>query len=239
MKRLTCENPQTNTERLLNFAYAKNGRVYLRWADGQEDVDLCEYIANNACCTEIDAEAVMDGACLECDNRASALYRTAVQAAELRARLAAYEDTGLMPAEVLSMKMDMAIINAMLQNIDVERMKELAEADKDGRLIVLPCKAGDTVYAVSNNTDACGNCKCYSSWFDGDSFCDDPSVDEEERHYPNIAEHPVCKKQFLEVLEYQPDIETIIHRRNEFGKTIFLTREEAEKALRDIAHDKS
>ena len=28
----------------------------------------------------------------------------------------------------------------------VARLRELAEADKDGRLVVLPCKVGDTVY---------------------------------------------------------------------------------------------
>lgn len=28
-----------------------------------------------------------------------------------------------------------------------DRMKELAEADKDGRVVVLPCKVGDTVWA--------------------------------------------------------------------------------------------
>lgn len=63
-------------------------------------------------------------------------------------RLSAYEDTGLMPAEVLSMKMDMAIINAMFQNADVERMEELAKADKGGRLVLLPCKPLDTVYSL-------------------------------------------------------------------------------------------
>lgn len=39
-------------------------------------------------------------------------------------RLAAYEDTGLEP----------------------ERVAELAQAEKDGRLVVLPCKVGDMVY---------------------------------------------------------------------------------------------
>lgn len=29
------------------------------------------------------------------------------------------------------------------------RLRELAEADKDGRLVVLPCKPGDTVYMIS------------------------------------------------------------------------------------------
>ena len=55
-------------------------------------------------------------------------------------RLAAYEDTHMMPSDVTSMRMDMAIIAALFNGVDVDRMKELAEVDKDGRLVVLPCK---------------------------------------------------------------------------------------------------
>ena len=53
-------------------------------------------------------------------------------------RLKAYEDTHMMPSDVTSMRMDMAIIAALFNGVDVDRMKELAEADKDGRLVVLP-----------------------------------------------------------------------------------------------------
>lgn len=63
-------------------------------------------------------------------------------------RLAAYEDTHMMPSDVTSMRMDMAIIAALFNGVDVDRMKELAEADKDGRLVVLPCKVGDTLFRV-------------------------------------------------------------------------------------------
>ena len=30
----------------------------------------------------------------------------------------------------------------------IDRLRELAEADKDGRVVVLPCKVGDTVWIV-------------------------------------------------------------------------------------------
>lgn len=63
-------------------------------------------------------------------------------------RLAAYEDTHMMPSDVTSMRMDMAIIASLFNGVDVDRMKELAEADKDGRLVVLPCKVGDKLYRV-------------------------------------------------------------------------------------------
>ena len=36
-------------------------------------------------------------------------------------------------------------------NFDYDRLRELVEADKDGRCVVLPVKEGDTVYRVSWN----------------------------------------------------------------------------------------
>ena len=51
--------------------------------------------------------------------------------------LGAYEDTGLTPAEIRSMR------------AEVERLKALAIADEEGRVVVLPCKVGDTVYTIS------------------------------------------------------------------------------------------
>lgn len=65
-------------------------------------------------------------------------------------RLSAYEDTGLEPAEVLSMHGEWYAMMTALNSIGggYGRLRELAEADKDGRLVVLPCKVGDTVYRL-------------------------------------------------------------------------------------------
>lgn len=65
-------------------------------------------------------------------------------------RLKAYEDTHMMPSDVTSMRMDMAIIAALFNGVDVDRMKELAEADKDGRLVVLPCKPDGSMLDTSD-----------------------------------------------------------------------------------------
>lgn len=65
-------------------------------------------------------------------------------------RLKAYEDTHMMPSDVTSMRMDMAIIAALFNGVDVDRMKELAEADKDGRLVVLPFTSGRTLLYKEN-----------------------------------------------------------------------------------------
>lgn len=107
-------------------------------------------------------------------------------------RLKAYEDTHMMPSDVTSMRMDMAIIAALFNGVDVDRMKELAEADKDGRLVVLPCKVGTATYYI---------------------------------HYP-IAVYPD---------ESEPEIKRGIFTLcdlDRVGHSVFLTREEAEKALK-------
>ncbi len=63
-------------------------------------------------------------------------------------RLAAYEDTGLTPEEVLPKKMADEIAMKLLRLADLEsfapykRLRELAEADKEGRVVVLPCNPG-------------------------------------------------------------------------------------------------
>lgn len=57
----------------------------------------------------------------------------------LQCRLAAYEDTGLTPAEVHSMSGEWCAMMSVLNSIgSYDRLRELAEADRDGRVVVLP-----------------------------------------------------------------------------------------------------
>ncbi len=119
-------------------------------------------------------------------------------------RLAAYEGTGMTPESVEALKLPMmgkAIAEIKEFNgLPVDRLRELAEADKAGRLVVLPCKVGDKLYRV----------------FDG-----------------NISEHEVQNMKYfarqrrlgIDMTPFFPDAGRFI------GKTVFLTREEAEKAL--------
>ena len=125
-------------------------------------------------------------------------------------RLAAYEDTHMMPLDVTSMRMDMAIIAALFKDVDVDRMKELAEADKDGRLVVLPVKPvltpiiSSMLYIIE----------------DGDIYEDalyEAVVGMSESGKTNVVYTTLSDQMIFE----QADI----------GKTVFLTREEAEKAL--------
>lgn len=73
-------------------------------------------------------------------------------ARDLYGRLKAYEDTGLEPEAVETVKLALAAKHMVdletLNNTPISRLVELAEADKDGRVVVLPCKVGDTVYRV-------------------------------------------------------------------------------------------
>ena len=67
-------------------------------------------------------------------------------------RLAAYEDTGMTPERCAEFARADAegryIVMRDAKQEGVARLRELAEADKDGRLVVLPCKVGDKLYRV-------------------------------------------------------------------------------------------
>lgn len=127
-------------------------------------------------------------------------------------RLKAYEDTHMMPSDVTSMRMDMAIIAALFNGIDVDRMKELAEADRAGRLEVLPCKVGDTVWAIDNPWTGKLLKKPIEAYANG----------------MKKFSHGL----YVDVLFDTRKINgTRDYEINHIGKTVFLTREGAEAAL--------
>ena len=67
-------------------------------------------------------------------------------------RLAAYEDTGLTPEEIKAPFTEDTMINLAAKALGVEpsRLRELAEADKDGRVVVLPCNGYSDIDIVRN-----------------------------------------------------------------------------------------
>lgn len=157
------------------------------------------------------------------------------------ARLASYEATGMMPDEIVKMGMAyedskrysgrlelklMPYLNIGLSpdelkalmlasagtyvaeikafdGIAIDRLCDLAEADRDGRVVVLPCKVGDKLYRV----------------FAGEIF---------EHRVGSMKYFAIQGKWDIETYPFLPSVESGI------GKTIFLTREEAEKALREM-----
>lgn len=58
-------------------------------------------------------------------------------------RLKAYEDTGLTPVEVDFANEAAQQLEGLCKLCDLDRLEELVQADKDGRVLVLPCKVGD------------------------------------------------------------------------------------------------
>lgn len=76
-------------------------------------------------------------------------------------RLKAYEDKGLTPEEVERSKLEIEAgcvrAIARMYGIDINRLRKFAEADRDGRVVVLPCKVGDTVWfkTYKNNARDC------------------------------------------------------------------------------------
>ena len=124
-------------------------------------------------------------------------------------RLAAYEDTGIEPEAVETVKLALAAKHMVdletLNNTPISRLVELAEADKDGRCVVLPCKVGDTVWRIIR---------------DGE---------------PHITRDEVRDMYFAD--DMTPCAELVGGRvtfTEKFGKNVFLSREEAEKALREM-----
>ena len=132
MDRLTTDNRETNLQTLLNYAYAKDHAVYLVFGNDEDNIPLDEYIAHEACehgCNQT-AKSVMEGGCMECDCPIAILNAVSIQAAELRARLMMIEDI-------------------LGDTYDLDRLRELMTADREGRLDVRPhFNVGDTIYVL-------------------------------------------------------------------------------------------
>jgi hypothetical protein len=103
MKRLTFDDPQWNTENMLNRAFVKDRQAYLRGLldHGKEDISLVDYCASECsktCKKKLNNMSAEDfGDYMDCDCPIALLYWIAVGAAELRERLKDYEDKGLDP----------------------------------------------------------------------------------------------------------------------------------------------
>lgn len=69
----------------------------------------------------------------------------------LQDRLAAYEDTELTPEEVSALIKDWSDrCTAIGECGGIDRLRELSEADKDGRVAVLPCKPDGSMLNTSD-----------------------------------------------------------------------------------------
>lgn len=141
-------------------------------------------------------------------------FCTAVQAAHCPL-LREYLDTGLTPKRCAEFAQADAegryIVMRDAEQEGVARLRELAEADKDGRVVVLPCKEGDTVWMYGEDF---GTVLPYT--IDLISF-----VGKGCGYSANYNHNG----ELIDGIDFEDD---------DIGKTVFLTREEAEKALMEI-----
>ena len=134
------------------------------------------------------------------------------------ARLKAYENTGFEPEEVtaLGKLFDYALKESKTlteQLTLLKHIRELAEADKEGHVVVLPCKVGDTVFArLDNKSKYVCECKVKQIVVGNIGFVTFAPIGAPEREY---------------------DVSL-----RGFGKTVFFSREEAEKALQKMEDKK-
>lgn len=75
-------------------------------------------------------------------------FCTAVPAAHCPL-LRQYLDTGLTPEEIDMDHEAAETLRQLCRGCDLDRLEKLAEADKDGLLLVPPCKVGDVLYRAS------------------------------------------------------------------------------------------
>ena len=111
------------------------------------------------------------------------------------------------------------------------RLAEFEEKIKNGLLVELPCKAGDTVYEIEyNRWEVCCNCPHYSSFFGMDQDCD-----MNYEIYPDAKKlNANCEKHKLQIEEYTFSLEFYARHLDDFGNTIFITKEAAEAKLKEL-----
>lgn len=134
-------------------------------------------------------------------------------------KLAAYEETGLTPQEIEQMKARMPLHQwagespdkMSIFSVSVSKIMELTKAEKQERILMLPCKVGDTLYdiyeAVNNQGFEDGVIK--------ELKVSEIHINLDKRNRP-----------WLIISNYMFAFE-------DFGKTVFLSKEEAEEALRN------
>lgn len=122
------------------------------------------------------------------------------------------EDTGPDPEDIEALRDREQGLVELLVNVSCgcavsyTRLAELARAEKDGRLVVLPCKVGDTIYVISYGGIVETKVRTF--------FLGHPSHKVEDR-----------KMRMIRTTNWDISMD-------EVGKRIFFTREEAEAALK-------
>ena len=138
-------------------------------------------------------------ACMKC------LYDNDCSQKQVWERLKQYEDSKLSPE-------DAANLHAILRlgdGMTLMRLRELAVADQEGHVIVLPCKVGHRAFALLDTDKHISECEVKQIGLGNEiGFVVLEPIGARGRRYGVAL--------------------------NGFGKTVFLTREKAEKALAEM-----
>ena len=127
-----------------------------------------------------------------------------------------YLDTGMTPEEVERSKLEIeaGCVKAIARTygIDINRLRKLAEADRDGRVEVLPCKVGDTGWVTRNPWTGKLLKKPLDAYVNG----------------MKMYSHGLYVNLLFDTRKINGARDYEI---NHIGKTVFLTHEQAVKAL--------
>lgn len=132
---------------------------------------------------------------------------------EIVDRLGAYEDTGLEPEEIGLLAKQRDLYVDACGEIPLKRIRNLAQADRKGRCVVLPCMIGDTVYVLNHHLG-----RVFENEVAGFSV----GYQSDNRNSVSTVYVGKYGSKTFRRWKFQ-----------QFGKTVFLTREEAEAALKE------
>ena len=209
MKRLTSDDTKSIFYDL-NLFFAKDNEVWIRGGGPEPDYQDCTLVnwigrvADKHNLEIYARDAVNLGYemydCLQygidtIEGVVALLHTAAVQATTMRSRLKEIEDI-------------------LGDDYDLERLKELVEADREGKCVVLPCKLHDKVFFIENGCVKETEVDSFHNWTSG--------------HW-KISTH--TDRMFDHWKGYEIDFSGI-------NKTVFLTREEAEAALEKMKEGK-
>jgi hypothetical protein len=104
-----------------------------------------------------------------------------------------------------------------------EQLAEYEELEEQGRLLRLPCKVGDTVYVVTSPFNV----------FDDIEY-DENMKDEVYESYVSSVSFYESGEQYRIYAKATNHFIGVYFRECDFGKTVFLAREEAEAKLKEM-----
>lgn len=100
----------------------------------------------------------------------------------------------------------------------LKKLADYEDLEEQGRLIILPCKVGDTVYCIFSRYTKCtfnneefDECSCQGCEYDCDSK----------------------KENYVQEM-WAYSLDWIVTNLKKFGKTVFLTKSEAEARLKEL-----